>query len=608
MTSTNTTGMDADIYESDALADKISARLNGANGTKAPPVDSLTTVTVADGRITITVLPRKSQRPHIEVRLDGAVIAMDSADISSERGRKALLKQCADEWHPEVYKGLLTLAANIVVASSPDRDTASAVRAIVTPVEPCDYTVDGIAVLASVERRLKRHVQLSDAAADAVPLWILLTYLVPVLPATPLLWIFSPTRGCGKSVLLELVALLSARSLKADNASLAALFRIAESHRPTILLDEVDQWLMGDRRGEISGLLNASFTRGGLFLRTVGDDHEPKGFDVFGFRAISGIGKCLQDTTRSRSLRIHMERAAADSLPEPLQGMYAEPWAKPLRAELARLADQISEPLSTRLQDASATKYPAFLDGRGRDLWLPLFAVADVLGGSWPDRIRASCTTMSRDSADDVADIGELLLLDCRRFFDETGTVEFKNATLLEWLIGQEASIWAAFKKGKPIASVTLSKRLKDFGISTEGRRVGTDKARWYHRDQFTEAFTRYLPQPVPVPDDPTEGATESGTQGRIGTQGTQMQEGGLLLFNDGKRSTAENPVVLPADLPPNTPVRAFWNGEWVDTTSSDPDLSMAERVEVITLEPALSSASGPGLEPYEWPTTEVAA
>ena len=495
--------------------------------------DRTRALTIDDGRLSVSAEPRKGARPTVRIRLDEIIVCMDTIDPANARARVKCIAGLPPEHHAAADRALITLANRIGEAAAGPEATQAGVTIATVEAWPTPVCVES--VLGALVERITRHAQLPPHGAAVVAAWIVLTYLLDVLPVAPILWVYSPTRGCGKSVLLDLVALLAARSLKSENATVSALFRIAEKDRATLILDEIDQWLIGDRHSEVSGLLNASFTKGGRFLRTVGEDFEPKAFDVFSFRAVAGIGAMLHDTTKSRAYRIAMTRAPAGALPPPLQTMYADPWASPLRQQVARAAQQLRDGMIARLEDPHATQYPPHLDGRARDLWLPLLALGEEVGEPWSTQLMDACVAMSRAAADDIVDVGELLLADCRRFFAERECKPTEPADLLAWLLNQEASQWPEYRKGHPLTARGLATLLGRFKIKSEPGRVDGKKARWLHSEQFADAWKSYLPQIEKTeasanasqafqPFHASRNSSASGTHGTQRTDGTLPQ------------------------------------------------------------------------------------
>ena len=81
---------------------------------------------------------------------------------------------------------------------------------------------------------------------------------------------------------------------------------IVDKYQPTLLGDECDSWIHDNE--DLRGLLNSGHKRGGQALRCVGDDFEPRAFNVFAPVVLAGIGG-LPGTLHDRSIMIRMERA-----------------------------------------------------------------------------------------------------------------------------------------------------------------------------------------------------------------------------------------------------------------------------------------------------------
>ncbi len=498
--------------------------------------DDAAPLCVEVGDVRVSAIPSAKGNPTVQLHVAGVHVHMHCFALANATQR-AKFAAFVPAHRDAVAAALLILAEQYASrpAASEKPDTAGVV---VADVEPWRHPVDVAEVLDLVRARIETHVHLPPHGAAVVAGWLLLTHLLDVLSTAPILWVYSPMKGCGKSTLLDLLTLLAARALKAENATLSALFRIAERHRATLILDEIDQWMHGDRRSDVAGLLNAGFSVGGRFLRSVGDDHEPKAFNVFGFRAVAGIGATLHDTTRSRSYRVPMERAPAGALPVALQPTHAGAWADPLRQHLARAALQLSEGMAARLRDPDATAYPASFDGRARDLWLPLLALGAELGAPWEMRFRDACLAMTHAAASDVTDVGELLLADCRRYFADHVNVPVTPTGLVRWLVEQEGAPWSEYRHGRdPITTRGLSTLLDRFrihAVDPEWHGVGCDakKERRYHAADFAAAFGRYLfdenknaPVPHGVPSVPSvPSVPESRDVGTLGTHGTPFQ------------------------------------------------------------------------------------
>jgi hypothetical protein len=169
---------------------------------------------------------------------------------------------------------------------------------------------DGPRLLNQVAEAFKRYLVLPVGAADALALMVAHFHCYDAFLHTPRLSFQAVEKGCGKTTALELTACLSPRSLIAESVSTAVLFRVTEIQGVTILLDEVDAWLLGNE--EMRGILNAGHRRAGQVLRC-GKENSVRKYNVFAPVVLAGIG-ALPDTLQDRSIVIRLTRAKPGEL------------------------------------------------------------------------------------------------------------------------------------------------------------------------------------------------------------------------------------------------------------------------------------------------------
>ncbi len=219
---------------------------------------------------------------------------------------------------------------------------------------------------------------LDSRQADAAALWVAFTWLTDVVEIAPLAIINAPEKACGKSQLLTLLGRLVARPLAASNMRAATLFRIAEKWHPALLIDECDL----HQADEDSQVWLSLVTTGKRHtLAAVGDNHEPKRFDVWGAKALAGIAleKHLPDATMSRAVIFNMRRKLPDEKVERLR--HAEPGLfDRLASMLARFADDYREMART-----ARPELPVALSDRAQDIWEPLMALR------WQGKLGTTC-------------------------------------------------------------------------------------------------------------------------------------------------------------------------------------------------------------------------
>jgi len=344
--------------------------------------------------------------------------------------------------------------------------------------------VDGAELLEDLAVIIRRHVIADPATVHAAALWTTFTWFVDVVNVAPIANITAPEKRCGKTVMLGVLARLACRPLAVSNIAPAALFRSLELWTPTLLIDEVDAFLA--EHNEARGILNAGFTRDSAFvIRCVGDDHMPTRFNVWGAKALCGIGK-IADTLADRSIPLRLRRKLPGERTVKIR--HADPAAfAELTGKLARFAIDNRE--------AIRTARPAEVDGlndRANDCWEPLLAIAELAGGNWPRMARLAAATL-HGLEEDTPSIGAELLASIRDVFDNRRADRLSTADLLATLAEDEEAPWAAWNRGKPMTPHQLAKRLSEFGIKPTTQRIGYKTAKGYKREQFEDVFTRYL-------------------------------------------------------------------------------------------------------------------
>lgn len=88
------------------------------------------------------------------------------------------------------------------------------------------------------------------------------------------------------------------------------------------------------------------------------------------------------------------------------------------------------------------------------------------------------------------------LLQDIAGIFKEAERDRYTSQNLCDLLTGREERPWADWRRGKPLSPNQLARLLKDFGIQSRSFRFESGVQRGYERDDFTDAFSRYLAIP----------------------------------------------------------------------------------------------------------------
>jgi putative DNA primase/helicase len=376
-------------------------------------------------------------------------------------------------------------------------------------VEAWPYPVNPSELLHEVSATVRRFIICQPETADAVALWSTMTWFMDAVQIAPLAVITAPEKRCGKSQLLFLIGKLTYRPLTASNITPAALFRSIDAWKPTLLVDEADAFMRDNE--ELRGLLNCGHTRDSAYIiRTVGENFTPTRFNVWGAKALAGIGH-LADTLMDRAVTLELRRKLPHETVERLR--YAEPdLFDNLAAKLARFAEDHREGVR-RTRPA----LPASLHDRAQDNWEPLLAIADVAGGHWPDLARKAALKLSGADTPTMS-TGTELLADIQEVFEHKRFTKISTADLIEALCDDDEKVWATYNRGKPVSPRQIAKRLSDFGIKSKNVRIGYGQAKGFEIEQFQEAFSRYLSTPPENPSQPSQTPEASNSAACDGT------------------------------------------------------------------------------------------
>ena len=350
--------------------------------------------------------------------------------------------------------------------------------------------VDGAKLLFDLERTIGRFLALAPEQRVPFILWAVFAHAHDAFEISPILAITSPEKGCGKSTALSLLSALVPRPLTSANITPSAVFRATDYFRPCLLLDEADTFL-ADSEG-LRGILNSGHMRSQAYVtRVAGDDHQVCMYSTWTPKAIALIGG-LPATLADRSVIIRMRRRSQGENIERLQ-LHRLSDMEDLCSMAARWASDHVEDLRFCEPEIPDT----VTRDRARDNWRPLLAIADLVGDEWPRRARESAGSLSRTSKEDNS-FGITLLDDLRALFETRKEARLPSEEILQHLHHMEERPWPEWRDRGPLSARQLARILHPFGISPAKWRQGKSILRGYVREDFADAFSRYLPSEAP--------------------------------------------------------------------------------------------------------------
>lgn len=348
--------------------------------------------------------------------------------------------------------------------------------------EPWNEPINLSILLSEITSTIQRFIFCSIETAHAATLWIAMTWVIDIVRVAPLAVITAPEKRCGKSQLLAIFGKLVKKPISVSNITPAALFRTIDAKKPTLLIDEADTFMLNN--DELRGVINSGHTRDSAYtIRLVGTEHTPTIFNVWGAKAIAGIGN-LSDTIMDRAIRLELRRKLVHENVEKIRDAEADLFIT-LKSKLVRFAQDYFEHISK-----SKPIFPDELNDRAQDNWEPLFAIADLAGVEWGVFARSAAIKLSNIMQEEsvsmelLTDIQQIII----KYKDRITTED-----LLSELCSDKEKRWSTYERGLPINARQLSKLLKLFKIYSNTIRIGQTTKKGYTKDQFSDVFNRYL-------------------------------------------------------------------------------------------------------------------
>jgi len=380
---------------------------------------------------------------------------------------------------------------NIINQKESSQDTQFDLEPWHEPVSPKELF---IAILVCIDRFLI----LSPHQSISVVLWILHTHLIrqPGVPQvfthSPILNIFSAVMSCGKSTLLETISYLAHRPLVAMDATSSALFHSIQRSRPTVLLDEFDNFDVSSKR-TLLALLNSGYKQDGKTIRQGGKNFEETlEFSTWSAKLISGIGGDLPSTLQSRTISIKMDRKLPHQKVDSRNAVLKDDpdYFINLKRKIIRFV--MDYELEIRNIDFTP---PEDMNDRAQDNWIGLLKIAKCIDANvLSDAVKAA--QLLSTNPDDKPPVVIELLRDIQPYIDKTNATHIPTTELLIYLNGLDESRWNTYSNSgidRSLHAHHLAKLLKRLGIESVQVKHGNKAVRGYWDEELRNAIARYL-------------------------------------------------------------------------------------------------------------------
>jgi putative DNA primase/helicase len=386
--------------------------------------------------------------------------------------------------------------ASIYGSDDDDEDNLQGESVEIYEPEPCQEPVDTHDLIVEHMEFIRRYVHQPDKFALLNTLWTTHTFTYRKYLCTPRLAIVAPEPDCGKTTLLDTISYLSYRGgVTMSDSTPAFVFRAIQKYKLMYALDEADALFDPSVSSEmtlmLTRILNAGHKQTGRVGRCVGEQQDPRAFNVFAPMAIAYINRKdlkITPATKSRCLVSPLDRM-------PAYVKVAEFNENDLTAHQA-LQRKTMRWRNDHIERLSLDPMmPASIKTRNANNWKPLLAIADLdTRGDFANMIRGlAVAETQRLQASKMSD-GALLLGDFLTIFNAGEHVAFSR-TIQEKLNAMEDRSWARMGSliSPGISARKISDLLEPYGIEPKIVEIKGQRGRGYERKDFELVWARYL-------------------------------------------------------------------------------------------------------------------
>lgn len=350
-------------------------------------------------------------------------------------------------------------------------------------------------VIAGARTLLARHLTESPAFLDTLVFWSLAAWAHERFDVSPRLVLHARDPRADHARALRLLRWLTPAPRLVSRTIAVHVLPLIARERPTLLLDDAAGAMLFRR--DMRALIAAGARADGTFLfarsRHARSDFQPCAAPLALATAIAPPDDIV---THAIVLPMAPNLALAHDARETVGA--PPPEALSARAALQSLATWAA-------QNAGAPSLPPFLSPAARDTWLPLFTLAQAIGGDAPARVLAAASQF--DAPDYlVADMSPLALLrDIRAAIGVDTETDFPSRHIIDELTRVAEGPWSRCDFGAPLSPRGLARRLARFDLKPKvihmkdgyGERLFT--VRGYRGAALAGAFARYLADPVAI-------------------------------------------------------------------------------------------------------------
>lgn len=236
-------------------------------------------------------------------------------------------------------------------------------------------------IAEEIEERLRRHVTLkTDDDYRTATLWIIAAHFYPIFDTFPIFYIGKTGHAHGGTTLLMTMLSMSPRPILCIVPSSASIYRLCDTCRATIGIDEVRRELSPAEIRSIQLLLDGGFQKGIKITRALpGTTPKVVAYYLYTPKIIVDPHGTIQSySTLSRGIRIYIERDPKRRETKTLKRLAEE------NKDITQLLHALYLTRAREVEEATKTTYQKLAqhtnDGRTLQATLPLCTIQTLTG------------------------------------------------------------------------------------------------------------------------------------------------------------------------------------------------------------------------------------
>lgn len=260
-------------------------------------------------------------------------------------------------------------------------------------------SVPPMELYAAIRKALTEYIEFqADHYYDLVTLWSIGTYFFPLFNSYPYLYV-GGFKESGKTKLLTLCSCIAFNAVFSGSITTACLYRLIQSSRCTLVIDENEELADPQRNEEFKRILRNGYKKGSSVVRSdmSTEDFTPRQYETYGPKILANIGG-LDDVLGSRCISIPMEKSLNKEITKKEIDIDGSTWqnAKDLLYPFVLKNWRLVRQSYSDLEDQHE------LYNREWELWKPILAMAKTFGTEIYDKIVAFAKEKAKERENQI--------------------------------------------------------------------------------------------------------------------------------------------------------------------------------------------------------------